>query len=430
MFAEPPVAIGAASLFQSLRIVLQLIVGAAISGTAEVMHRALQRERAQREALHTSEERLRLALAATDLGIWSHEVIPDIMRMDERAARDFGVGLESSLVQISSRMHPEDQERIRLAIGVAHAPASDGRYVQEMRFCHDDGSVHWVRVQAQVHFEGAGATRRAVRVVGTTQDITERKAKDEKIQQMNVELDARVRQRTTELEAANKELEAFCYSVSHDLRAPLRTIDGFSQVVLEDCQTQLDAQSQDYLRRVRAGCQQMGRLIDALLQLSRVTRDTMQREPVDLSALAQEMAGELQQTAPGRVAQFHIADGVSVEGDSQLLRVALWNLFENAWKYSGKRAETRIEFGRQPNAAGGALFVRDNGSGFDMASADKLFAPFQRLHSVREFPGTGIGLALVARILHRHGGRIWAEAAPDQGATFYFTLNHGPQAPA
>lgn len=240
----------------------------------------------------------------------------------------------------------------------------------------------------------------------------------------------RVRERTAQLEAANKELEAFAYSVSHDLRAPLRSLDGFSTALLSRYHDQLDEQGRHYLERIQAASQRMGELIQDLLDLSRVSRREMSRQTVDLSALAREIAAELQAQAPQRQAEFRIANGLTAEGDPSLLRVALENLLGNAWKFTVQREQAVIEFGKmevegEPPFSPLIFFVRDNGVGFDMTYADKLFAPFQRLHSQREFPGTGIGLATVQRIIARHGGRVWAEAAPDRGATFYFTLSPG-----
>jgi len=247
--------------------------------------------------------------------------------------------------------------------------------------------------------------------------------------------------RAAELETVNNELEAFSYSVSHDLRAPLRSIDSFSQILLEEHAGKLDADGQDCLRRVRAATSRMGQLIDDLLRLSRVTRAEMHLETVDLSALAHSVAAELQGREPQRQVEFTIAPGVTAQGDARLLQVVLENLMGNAWKFTAKQEKARIEFGvlqerdletrrrgdaeTLPLTASPLLpvyFVRDNGAGFDMAYADKLFGAFQRLHSPSEFPGTGIGLATVSRIIHRHGGRVWAEGEVEKGATFYFTL--------
>jgi light-regulated signal transduction histidine kinase (bacteriophytochrome) len=244
----------------------------------------------------------------------------------------------------------------------------------------------------------------------------------EQVQRDAAELEERVAERTFELVAVNKELAAFAYSVSHDLRAPLRGIDGFSQALLEDYADKLDAEGQDYLRRVQAAGQRMGQLIDDLLNLSRVTRGEMRRETVDLSGLAQMIASEIQQREPERHVEFIIAEGLVAKGDARLLRVVLENLVGNAWKFTAKHPRARIEFGVTLHKGKRAYFVRDDGVGFDIAYADKLFGAFQRLHSVTEFEGTGIGLATVQRIIHRHGGRVWGEGEPGQGATFYFTL--------
>ena len=223
-------------------------------------------------------------------------------------------------------------------------------------------------------------------------------------------------------EAVNRELEAFSYSVAHDLRAPLRSIDGFSLALLEDCADVLDEAGKQHLRFVREAAQDMAALIDGLLSLSRVTRSELRRETVDLAELARNIFGQLRRAAPGRVVETVIADDLVAEGDARLLRGLLENLLGNAWKFSGKQAAARIEIGMTQAGGERAYFVRDNGAGFDMAYAAKLFGAFQRLHSASEFEGTGIGLATVQRIVHRHGGRVWAESKVGRGATFFFTL--------
>ncbi len=250
----------------------------------------------------------------------------------------------------------------------------------------------------------------------------ERKRAEVELQKYRDHLEKLVEQRTVELAAVNKELESFSYSVSHDLRAPLRSIDGFSQALLEDCADKLNEQGRDHIQRVRSAAQRMGELIDDLLNLSQVTRAEMRRSAVDLSALANAVVAELRQTQPGRQVEFVIAEGLTVKGDAVLLRTVLENLLGNAWKFTGKKSAARIEFGVTRNEGKPAYFVRDDGVGFDMTYVDKLFAPFQRLHSVGDFPGTGIGLATVQRIVYRHGGRVWAEGEVGKGATFYFTL--------
>ena len=252
-------------------------------------------------------------------------------------------------------------------------------------------------------------------------DITKQKQAEDKIRALNLELEKRVAERTRELRAANQELEAFCYSISHDLRAPLRRIDSFSGILLADYQEVLDANGQYYLQRVCQSTEHMRQKIDDLLALSRLTLSEMHFEVVDLSAIANQIVAELQ--AGDRCGQvtFAIAEDVTACGDARFLKIVLENLLGNAWKYTSKRSQASIEFGF---ALGNRsiYFVRDNGAGFDMAYASKLFSPFQRLHSTAEFEGHGIGLAIVQRIIRRHSGTVWAEAAVDRGATFYFTL--------
>lgn len=248
--------------------------------------------------------------------------------------------------------------------------------------------------------------------------VIERKRAEEEIQKLNSSLEMKA----AELAAANKELEAFSYSASHDLRAPLRTIEGFSRALLEDYPDKLDETGKDYLRRVRSATERMGQLIDDLLNLSLTMRREMRREEANLSHLASTVAADLQGTIPERQVEFVIQDGVLAQGDARLLRELLENLLGNAWKFTGQNPQARIEFGAVLEGDQKVYFVRDNGAGFDMNYADKLFVPFQRLHSDSEFSGNGIGLALVSRIINRHGGRIWAEGEVNKGATFYFTL--------
>ncbi len=259
-------------------------------------------------------------------------------------------------------------------------------------------------------------------VLGVYEDITAAKAAQEALNRLNEELELRVRQRTAQLEAANAELEAFTYSVSHDLRAPLRALDGFSQALLEDYAGQFDAEGQLYLQRLRAASQRMGQLIDDLLHLSRVTRAEMTLAPVKLSEMVREIATALQESQPERQVTFTIAPDVVVIADPGLLRIAMENLLNNAWKYTSKHAQAHIEFGMQQQERETVYFVRDDGAGFDMAFADKLFGAFQRLHQMTEFEGAGIGLATVWRIIQRHGGKVWAEGAIERGATFFFSL--------
>jgi PAS domain S-box-containing protein len=253
-------------------------------------------------------------------------------------------------------------------------------------------------------------------------DVTERRRAEEKLRHFNDELEQRVRERTVELDASTRELEAFSYSVSHDLRAPLRAIDGFGHALLEDCEDRLDAGGKDHLKRIRAATQHMGTLIDDMLRLSRITRMEMLVEKVNLTEIAWSIINELRESQPERTVRVEIAKGLEVTADPKLIRIALENLLRNAWKFTGKRSEAVIELGAASEGAKTTYFVRDNGAGFDMAYADKLFTPFQRLHSMEEYPGTGIGLGTVSRIVRRHGGKVWAEGQVDRGATFHFSL--------
>jgi PAS domain S-box-containing protein len=313
-------------------------------------------------------------------------------------------------------LHPDDRTRV-VEHAVRYLSAEPVSPRLSARIIRKDGAERWLDVfMSRIEYHG----RPAMQIVYV--DVTERHDLERGLQHLNAELEGRVRERTAQLEAALHELETFSYSVSHDLRAPLRAIDGFSQALLEDYGGALDARGRGYLDRVRHGARRMGELIDDLLTLARVMRTELSRETVDLSALAREVIEELRRAQPNRSPTVTIDTGLLASGDPSLLRSLLSNLLGNAWKFSGTRQAACIEFGvhaGQPPV----YFVRDNGVGFDMTYADKLFGPFSRLHNPDEFEGTGIGLATVHRIVSRHGGRVWAESAPEQGATFYFTLS-------
>ncbi len=259
-------------------------------------------------------------------------------------------------------------------------------------------------------------------------EATERPPADEEVHRLNVELERRVQERTAQLEATNRELEAFCYSISHDLRAPLRAIRGFTEVLQEQYASQLDARGRDFLRRVCEASAQMDGLVEDLLKLSRASRGELRNEDIDLSSLAAGIVAELQRGEPSRPVHVEIAPGLRAQGDERLIRAVVDNLLRNAWKFTSAVAQARIEFGRTGGAEA-AFFVRDNGAGFDPAYAGRLFGVFQRLHSASEFPGSGVGLAIVQRIVSRHGGRVWAEGAVGAGATFYFTLPASENSP-
>jgi PAS domain S-box-containing protein len=337
--------------------------------------------------------------------------------ISKNLARDFGfrpedvVGKTDSQLftpELAAKYHADD---VRI-METGHVEELEEKYLAE-------GKETWVNT---IKTPVRNANGEIVGVLGIFWDITERKQAQEALRTLNAELEQRVRDRTTALEASNKELEAFSYSVSHDLRAPLRAMDGFSMALLDDNAGKLDETAQGYLRRIRAGSQRMATLIDDLLNLSRVTRAKLLRESVDLTAMAEEIGGEFQKSQPERQVALIVAPGLAVYADRSTLRVVLNNLLGNAWKFTGRCAQARIEVGAQERDGQRIFFVRDNGAGFDMAYVDKLFGAFQRLHSTQEFEGTGIGLALVQRIINRHGGRAWAEGAVGRGATVYFTL--------
>jgi hypothetical protein len=271
----------------------------------------------------------------------------------------------------------------------------------------------WVHVKAYPSRQGLAIYAR---------DVTERVQAQQEILRLNAQLEERVRQRTGQLEAANKELEAFSYSIAHDLRAPLGSIDGFSQVLAERAGEALDERSRHYLQRIRRAVGHMGELTDGLLALSNLSRASLRREPVDLAELARTALASLREHAPHRKVEVCVAHALVVHGDPRLLAQLVGNLVANAWKFTARREDARIEIGCTQAAGESVFFVRDNGAGFDMAYASRLFEAFQRLHSTSEFEGTGIGLAIVHKIVGRHGGRIWAEAAPERGACFHFTL--------
>ncbi len=370
------------------------------------------------EKLSESEARFRtLVQQVRDYAILGLDFNGNVNSWNIGAERVYGYSSQEIIGQHFSRFYlPEDVANHKPEQALAET-ASRGTHEEVGQRIRKDGYIIWVDVVITALHDNAGNLRGFGKV---TRDITERKKAEEEIRKLNEELEHRVR----ELASVNQELEAFSYSVSHDLRAPLRGIAGFGQALEEDYTDILDAQGKDYLRRIHAATQRMTQLIDDLLTLSRVTRSEMNRDTwVDLSGLAQSIIAQLRATQPERHVELSIAPALATRGDPRLLRIALENLLGNAWKFTAHVAEPRIEFGRAGNEDGRMIyFVRDNGAGFDMTYADKLFGPFQRLHSATEFPGTGIGLATVQRIVRRHGGRVWAESVVSQGATFFFTL--------
>ncbi|MEU4621888.1 ATP-binding protein [Actinoplanes sp. NPDC023801] len=302
--------------------------------------------------------------------------------------------------------------------------AAEGKSVQYEETA--DG-IDGERTYISVKFPVLDTAGRPYAVCGISTDITERKRAEDEIRNLNANLEQRVRQRTAELEASNKELDAFAYSVSHDLRAPLRSLHGFSDALLEDYADVLDDVGKDYLHRLQRNVGRMGRMIDSLLNLSRATRADLDRREVDLTAMSQEIIADMRAADPDHEVTLVVPEGLTADADPHLLRLALHNLLANAWKFTAGRPDPVIEIGQVVRTGDTYFYVRDNGVGFDMKYAGKLFDAFQRLHTTSEFEGTGIGLAIVARVVRRHGGRIHAEAETDRGATFYFNLTSTPR---
>lgn len=391
-----------------------------ISGIIVVMADITERRETE-EALRKSHQLYGELVNSIDGVVWEMDVTTFCFTfVSERAVQILGYPVEQWFDDPAfwqDHVHPDDRAwALEFCMG-ATREMKDHEF--EYRFIAAGGNTVWLRDIVTVVVENG----QPAKLRGVMFDITGRKMAEEEIRKLNAELEQRVRERTAQLESANKELESFSYSVSHDLRAPLRHIDGFSRVLLEDYREKIDGEGKDYLFRLRNASQRMSQLIDDLLKLSKVTRSELNRQQVNLSRMAQVTVLELKQAQPQRRVSVKIAEDVTANGDARLLRVLMDNLLANAWKYTGKRDESIIEFGTAEVAGETTYFIRDNGVGFDMAYADKLFAAFQRLHRSDEFEGTGVGLATVQRIINRHGGRIWAESAVGAGATFYFTLN-------
>jgi len=316
---------------------------------------------------------------------------------------------------LTASVHPDDCPRVVEAL----KKQDKGRPLDEQyRILRPDGEIRWVWVRSHLVCDENGGSGR---IVGIAEDITERKQSEDALRALNFELEQYVQEKTTLLDNSKKELETFTYSVSHDLRAPLRRIDGYSQVLLEDHSSNLNDEITDYLRKIRIATIHMSELIENFLRLSKISFVETTIEQVDLSQIAKEIIETMTDTYQGRQASCIIAPGITAKGDKDLLRIALENLFSNAWKFTSKVAETKIEFG-MIGRGDPVFFVRDNGVGFDCSKANRLFEPFQRMHTKKEYEGTGIGLAIVKRVIDRHGGHIWVESQVGMGTTFWFSI--------
>jgi len=378
------------------------------------------------EALRQAYEQRRLALEAAELGAWDYRFQTGDVFWDDACRTMFGVpqGSQIDYDEAISRIHPEDGPATRKAVTEAIAGANGGAYHREFRVVWPDGSLHWIASHGRAHLGETGGCQ-AVRFMGVNMEITERKQVEREILLLNAQLEERVRQRTAQIEAANQELEAFSYSVSHDLRAPLRHVGAFLELLEDHIGGGLDQKGHHYFDTVKDSARQMGKLIDDLLRFSRTGRIEMRHARIGTADLVGQVQRELAPSIKDRKVVWTVKPLPEVTADAALLKQVFVNLFDNAIKYTGTREEAAIEIGCREEGQEWIFYVQDNGVGFDMRYAHKLFSVFQRLHGKGEFEGTGIGLANVRRIVGRHGGRTWAEGAVDQGATFYFSLPRG-----
>ena len=398
------------------------LVSAARSRTAQL--------RAETARLHADEDAQRLlqVIDNTSAVIYMRDRDGRYLLVNRRYEELFGVKREEIVGMSDFDLFPADVAA-EFRANDLKALARGAAIQFEETAPHHDGPHAYITVKYPI----TDAAGDHYAICGISTDINDLKRAEAEAKSLNAGLEARVRERTAELEASTRELDAFAYSVSHDLRAPLRAVAGFSELLLEDYAAGLDETGRDYLGRVVAATSRMSRLIDDLLALSRATRVELSWRPVDLTAIAQRVLADLRATDPGpdRPIELIVEQGLCATGDPALLELALQNLIGNAWKFTAKQDKALIHIGadRLPDGAR-AFFVRDTGAGFDMRYADKLFIPFQRLHSREDFAGSGIGLAIVGRIIARHGGRIWAEGHPERGAVFRFVLPERPPEPA
>lgn len=383
--------------------------------------RDISKRKHAEEALRESERKFRLLAETIEDVFWMST--PGVTRMlyispaYEKLWEKSVASLYQAPQSFLERIHPDDLSTLNVVMQQYHARGKS--YQCEYRIVQPDGSVRWIFERGFPIYDDAGNVKY---MTGTCTDITERKRAEEQIRQLNAELEQRVAERTAQLAAANRELEAFSYSISHDLRTPLASIDGFAQLLIQDYGTELKPEALNYARLIHASAQEMQKLVMSLLEFSRSSRLPLNRQSVAPTELARQVLDELLSQQMGRQVEIVMGQLPPCQADPILLKQVFANLLSNALKFTQGREPARIEIGACSEGGQTAYFVRDNGVGFDVERADKLFGVFQRLHAAEDFEGNGVGLAIVARIVHRHGGRVWAEAHVDQGATFYFTI--------
>ncbi len=397
-----------------------------VQAIANVLGDALERQHAERE-IQINEERFRLLIDGVhDYAIYMLDAQGNVMSWNKGAERIEGYRADEIVGKNHAIFFPPDEVSQRRAEEVLQIALTTGRFQEDVRQVRKDRTLYWANLLYTALHDESG---RLCGIAKVAHDMTIYKEAQNEIQRLNATLEHRVRERTAQLEDANRELEAFSYSVSHDLRAPLRHIDGFVDMLRQRIAVQLDETGREYLTIITDSTHQMGRLIDALLAFSRTGRAALTKTQINFNALIQSVLHDLSFEVEGRRIDWAIADLPPVQGDASLLRQVWVNLISNALKYTRRRERARIEIGFRNEESEFVFYIRDNGIGFDMEFADRLFGVFQRLHGAAEFEGTGIGLANVRRIIQRHGGRVWAEAVEDAGATFYFTLPKSGERP-